>query len=87
MAAKYAVTSKEEGRGKATRRTFSKLADLQRYVKDRWEGADYIDGPADFHGDYATFHLVGCTLADLGKRAGAHGTDEYFEWNWHSLTA
>ena len=40
MASTFTVSSQEEGRGPVTRRRFSKLADVQTYVRDRWEGAD-----------------------------------------------
>jgi hypothetical protein len=55
---------------------------VQDYVKGRWQGADYIDGTHEFHGDYGRFELTGCSLADLGHRNGAAGTDEYFDWTW-----
>ena len=58
---------------------FATLSDVQKYVKDRWLGVDYIDGPAEFHGDYGRFLLHGCTLADLGTRSGE------WEWTWKTL--
>ena len=85
-ASKYSVRSREEGRGPATVRRFSKLVDVQTYVRDRWYGADYIDGPASFHSDYATFQLSGCTLADLGHRAGSDPNAlEYWNWVWKEV--
>lgn len=81
----YTVSSREEGRGPATVRRFSTLAELQSYVRARWEGADYIDGSRSWHNDYATFVIGGATLAELGTR-GAPGTDAYWDWTWTDLS-
>ncbi len=81
----FTVAFREEGRGKEYRHSFSKLEDLQKYVRDRWEGPDYIEGPSEWHTDYAAFRLIGCTLADLGSRRGAYGTDGYYDWDWKVL--
>jgi len=82
MPSKYTVQLKEFGRGSASAKRFSSLRDVQAYVKTQWQGADYIDGAAEFHTDYCTFRLTGCGLSDLGARAGAYGTDEYWQWIW-----
>lgn len=78
---KIRITSKEFGRGKGTVKTFSTLAAAQQYVRDRWQGVEYVDGPADFHTDYCTYHMTGCTLKDLGHRASYDPADDAF-WNW-----
>jgi len=87
MPSRYTIKVKEFGRGPANTRRFSSLADVQQYVRGRWEGADYIDGPAQWHNDYCTFTLTGAKLSDLGSRGGPHGTDAYWEWNWADLSA
>ncbi len=53
--------------GKSTT-TYKTLEALTVAVKAQWQGADYIDGPAGFHTDYARYEIVGATLADLGVR-------------------
>jgi hypothetical protein len=68
------------GEGSVTKK-FATLAEVQEYVKGRWQGVDYIDGPGAFHGDFGHFYLKGCTLADLGKREGPDG----FDWSWLTL--
>jgi hypothetical protein len=84
---RFSVSFREEGRGPATRRRFSSLADVQTYVRDRWQGADYIDGPASFHTDYCAFTLTGCTLADLGaRRSNDYRADDYWTWDWKELS-
>ena len=82
---RYKLTGREEGRGKPFIKTFSKLVDLQTYIKDRWQGAEYMDGPRHFHTDYVAYFVTGCMLSDLGELAGAFGTDEYWNWNWKNL--
>jgi len=79
MASKYAV--RYNGVDGSMTKRFSKLADVQEYVKARWQGADYIDSTNSFHTDYARYTLSGCTLADLGHR-GPAGTDDWYEWTW-----
>jgi hypothetical protein len=76
----YKIVSKEEGRGKAHRESFATLPEARDYVRDHWQGPDYIDGPDGFHTDYSTFALIGFTLADIGKRRWC---DDWFEWDWH----
>jgi hypothetical protein len=61
---------------------FATLADVQEYVKGRWEGVDYIDSADTFHNDYGRFTLTGCKLSDLGSRIPC---DDYFEWHWSEL--
>jgi len=82
----YKVIGREEGQGKPFVRSFKTLAELQAYVRDRWEGPDYIDGPASFHNDYCTFRITGAMLADLGNRLGLPGTDGYWDWAWKDIS-
>lgn len=78
---KYTVHGMEEGHPlKSFKAAFATLKEVQEYVKARWEGPDYIDGPAEFHSDYCTYDLVGCTLADLGKRR-----EDFYSWEWKDL--
>jgi hypothetical protein len=63
---------------------FRSMAALQKWVRDHWQGAEFIDGPAEFHTDYVRWTIVGATLADLGHR-GPHGTDEYWDWSWKTV--
>jgi hypothetical protein len=81
----YSVEVREEGRGKPAIRRFATLSELQKYVRDRWQGVEYMDGPVGFHNDYATFDLVGAKLSDLGETRGPWGTDLYWEWIWKDL--
>jgi len=59
------VTAQEFGRGPVSTHRFASLADAAQYVKDRWQGPEYQDGPATFHNDYCVFRLVGFKLADV----------------------
>lgn len=63
----YKVKSQEEGRGKVYTKSFASLEQAQAYIRDRWQGPDYIDGQDGFHSDYSTYELVGFTLNDIGK--------------------
>lgn len=78
---KYKVTSQAEGRGPVTTHRFTYLSTAQLYIKDRWEGVEYMDGWAGFHNDYTSFELHGFTLREVGER-GAYGTDAYWDWTW-----
>lgn len=80
----YAIDCREEGRGPANITKFATIGEVRDYVKARWQGAEYIDSPTSFHSDYARFTLKNCTLADLGKRGGEPGSDEYYDWQWHT---
>jgi hypothetical protein len=68
--------------GKAVTK-FATLADVQTYVKGRWQGVDYIDSSDGFHNDYGGFTLSGCKLSDLGKRVFAD--DGVAEWEWSAI--
>lgn len=66
MSKPYAIRSREFGRGAAETRRFSTLKGAAKYIQERWQGAEYMDGRAAFHTDYCTYELVGFTLADVG---------------------
>jgi len=70
---------------KAERKSFATLPELQEYIKARWQGPDYIDGPNGFHTDYCRYTLQGCALCDLGKPIAEYaddGTVDCFGWQW-----
>jgi hypothetical protein len=79
---KYRIEGREEGRGKPFITRFDTLEQAYRYIADRWQGSEYIDGPAAFHTDYSTYELFGFELSDLGKR-GWNAEYQYPTWDWH----
>jgi hypothetical protein len=84
MASKYTVTY--HGIDGRAVKGFSTLAAVQQYVKDRWEGPDYMDGTTFWHNDYGHFTLKGCTLLDLGnRRSWDTKSDDYWVWDWKQL--
>jgi hypothetical protein len=85
MRKNYTIRGREEGRGPAFVHRYATLAELQTYIKDRWQGVEYIDGPRSFHTDYVAYEITGATLADFGHRRGPAGTDEYWEWEWKDV--
>jgi hypothetical protein len=86
MASKYKYTVTYRGMDGRSVNRFSTLQTLQQYVRDRWEGTDYIDSSAGFHNDYGRFTLTGCTLADLGARGSSNPHDDRFwDWTWHHI--
>ena len=60
---------------------FNTLAEVQQFVKARWQGVEYMDGNSGFHTDYASYTLQGCTLNDLGQRSG-----DGWDWEWKDLS-
>lgn len=64
----YKVQSQELGRGPWNTESFATLAEAARYIKDRWQGPDYMDGDASFHTDYCRYRLVGFKLSDIGEK-------------------
>lgn len=74
---KLTIYSKEFGRGPASRDTFTTVEAASAYIKDRWQGVEYCDGPAVFHTDYCTYTLKGFTLEDVGV-FGRDGEDRTF---------
>ena len=83
----YVIRGREEGRGPAFVRRFTTLAGLQDYIKERWQGVEYVDGPRSFHTDYVAYEISGATLLELGNRRGPKGTDQYWEWEWKDVSA
>jgi hypothetical protein len=67
MSKPYKIHSQEEGRGKIFTAYFDTLQEASRYIQERWQGADYMDGNEAFHTDYSTYELEGFTLKDIGK--------------------
>ena len=63
----FSVTSQEEGRGPKHVTKFSTLEDAAKYIKDYWQGPDYMDGTDSFHTDYSTYTLGGFTFMDIGN--------------------
>ena len=61
------MKSREQGRGPAHTEKFATLKEASNYIKERWQGADYVDGYDGFHTDYCTYELVGFTLTDIGR--------------------
>jgi hypothetical protein len=57
--------------------SFATLSEAADYVRGRWEGADYVDGPASFHNDYGRFHLYGFNLRDIFEVSQSEGHAEY----------
>lgn len=46
---------------------FESLKDAAKYVRDRWMGVHYVDGPSAFHTDCVGYELDGFTLHDIGE--------------------
>lgn len=61
-------------------KSFATLAEAAKYVKDCWEGIDYMDSRSAFHTDYARYSLVGFDLRDIGTFHGTSLEDRYFEF-------
>jgi hypothetical protein len=78
----FKIDFREFGRGPANIRSFSTLIEARDYIRDHWQGPEYIDGPGGFHSDYCTFRLIGFALADVGKRVWY---EDWFDWQWHTL--
>lgn len=80
----FKVTCKEEGRGKPSSESFTTLAEARDYIRDRWQGVEYIDGTNSFHTDYCSYKCVGFNLADIGNR---RWREDWLEWDWLDLDA
>ena len=50
--------------GKSSK-SFATIEAAAQYVKDRWQGEDYQDGPHSFHTDYARYQTIGFLLSDV----------------------
>jgi len=66
MKAKLSIACREEGLGRPSIERFNNLADASKYIQDRWQGAEYMDGSDGFHTDYCEYTLRGFTLKDIG---------------------
>ena len=78
----FKITCREEGRGEPSNESFTTLAEARNYIRDRWQGPDYINGPASFHTDYCTYKCIGFTLSDIGNRRWC---EDWLEWDWLEL--
>jgi len=74
---KYEIQLSEEGRGKIEKVKFVSLNDASKYIQDRWQGSEYMDGIAGFHTDYSSYTLVGFTLKDIGTVSWEDGHREF----------
>lgn len=77
--AKYVVKNQEEGRGKWHRESFKMLEDAAKYIRDRWQGTEYMNGARAFHTDYCLFECVGFSLFDIGHMG------ERDEYGWREF--
>jgi len=59
---------------------FVTLEEAAKYVKDRWQGIDYMDTGHGFHNDHGRFVLFGFVLKDIGKVEG-EGVARTFVFN------
>ena len=75
----YSIKAREFGRGPAHVARFATLSAASQYIRDRWQGPEYIDGAASFHTDYCTYTLCGFALADIGK-VSWHGIEDGFPY-------
>ena len=84
----YKIKNQEEGRGPVETKSFATLSEAQEYIKERWQGADYIDGSSGFHTDYCTYQLIGFTLQDIGKIRPVYfeGEFDYMEFDFKELS-
>ena len=80
---RFSVHNQEFGRGPVEKKRFKSIAEAAKYIQDRWQGADYMDGDTAFHTDYCTYTCHGFTLLDLGKRTfkSVEGMS-WCEWEW-----
>lgn len=91
----FRIGSQEFGRGPVEVVGFSTLIEAQKYIQDRWQGPDYIDGSNGFHTDFCTYRLFGFTLNDIGKIRPLYYTDpvtgeetfEGMEYDFKDFTA
>lgn len=61
------IRIREEGRGQPITKKFSSLEQATKFIREYWQGADYVDGVDGFHTDYSTFELIGFNLSDIGE--------------------
>ena len=67
---RYKITFREEGKGPKVTRSFLTLTSAGLYIKDRWQGWEYADGPASFHTDYGNYDLRGFELGEVVEPCG-----------------
>jgi len=61
--------------------SFATLAEAAKYVKDRWQGVEYVDSKHGFHTDYARYLCFGFKLEDIGTFSGSRADgDRMFEF-------
>jgi hypothetical protein len=93
MSKPYKVQNREFGRGPVHTESFATLQEAQDYIKEHWQGADYMDGRYGFHTDYCQFSLVGFTLQDIGRYKPHYYTDpdtgkemlDWMDFEWKDL--
>lgn len=61
--------------------SFATLAEAAKYVRDRWQGLDYMESETAFRTDYANYVCFGFTLRDVGKVVGTTLESMTFEFN------
>ena len=67
MRAPFKITCYEEGNTrKQSSKSFPTLREASRYIQDRWQGPEYMDGADQFHTDYSSYILAGFTLRNIG---------------------
>lgn len=76
---KFEIKVREFGRGKPSTKKFSTLEKAAEYIKEYWQGPDYIDGEHGFHTDYCNYELIGFKLSDIGR---FHITDDYRDFTF-----
>jgi len=64
---RYTIHAREFGRRPASVSRFRSLDKAAQYIRDRWQGAEYIDGRDVFHTDFCQYRLIGFDLRDIGK--------------------
>lgn len=74
---RFSISVREEGRGKPTVYRFTELAQAEAWIKEHWQGSDYIDGNDGFHTDYSTFEMKGFTFQDIGRFSYKDGCREF----------
>lgn len=76
----YKIEAREFGKGRPSVESFADLTAATQFIKDRWQGAEYVDGADQFHTDYCSYTLRGFVLADVG-RFSFEGDDRVFTFN------
>lgn len=83
----YEIHCREEDREPPSVAKFNTLADASRYIQDRWQGPEYMDGIDGFHTDYSTYELIGFTLKEIGTLTwGGEAPHLYREFTFDNLS-